>query len=136
MSSRAHSIGSSGWVGGGGGNKHEIYMAAFGGHLFMTYLYRAGGHGPSAPLWIRYWLISCNCLSSVEFSNQDTTMQWRIYIVTFWTCAPLGVQILSFSCNFWENLSKSYVGPLSWGVGAPSSGKSLIRHWCVLFQRH
>ena len=28
------SIGSSGRVGGGGGKKHEIYVAAFGGHLF------------------------------------------------------------------------------------------------------
>ena len=38
------------------------------------------------------------------------------------------VQILSISCNFWENLSKSYVGaPLeSWH---PTSGKSWIRHW-------
>ena len=41
--------------------------------------------------------------------------QWRIYIVKFWTCPP-GVQILSNSCSFWENLAKLYVGtPLgSW----------------------
>ena len=33
-----------GWGGGGGGcKKHEIYGAAFGGHLFMTYFYKAGG---------------------------------------------------------------------------------------------
>ena len=25
---------------------------------------------------------------------------------------PLGVQILSISCSFWENLAKSYVGAL------------------------
>ena len=32
----------------GGGEKHEIYAAAFGGHLFMTYFYRARG-GPWPP---------------------------------------------------------------------------------------
>ena len=25
-------------------------------------------------------------------------------------CAPLGVQILSISCSFWENLANLYVG--------------------------
>ena len=35
-------------------------------------------------------------------------------------------QILSISCSFWENLAKSY-------VGAPSSGKSWIRHWFGLW---
>ena len=34
---------------------------------------------------------------------------WRIYIVKFWMCPP-GAQILSISCNFWENMAKSYVG--------------------------
>ena len=42
---------------------------------------------------------------------------------------PLEVQILSISCSFWENLAKSYVGAPPWRVGAPSSGKSWIRHW-------
>ena len=55
--------------------------------------------------------------------------QWRIYIVKFFTRAPPGVQILSISCSFWENLAKSYVGA-PWRVGAPSSGKSWIRH-CI-----
>ena len=41
---------------------------------------------------------------------------------------PPGVQILSISCSFWEILAKSYVGAPLWGVGAPSSGKSWIRH--------
>ena len=41
---------------------------------------------------------------------------------------PPPVQILSISCSFWENLAKSYVGA-PWRVGAPSSGKSWIRHW-------
>ena len=33
---------------GGRAKKHEIYVAAFGGHFFMTYLYRVGegGYGP------------------------------------------------------------------------------------------
>ena len=35
--------------------------------------------------------------------------------------APLGVQILSISCSFWENLAKSYV-VAPWGVGAPPRG--------------
>ena len=39
----------------GEGEKHEIYEAAFGGHLFMTYFKRPGGGGrggmaPRAPL--------------------------------------------------------------------------------------
>ena len=34
---------------------------------------------------------------------------------------PLGVQILSLSCSFWENLAKSYVGA-PWRVGAPPPG--------------
>ena len=51
-------------------------------------------------------------------------------------CTPVpGVQILSISCSFWENLPKSYVGALSWRVGAPSSGKSWIRH-CQWLQFH
>ena len=41
---------------------------------------------------------------------------------------PAGVQILSISCSFWENLKKSYVGA-PWRVGTPISGKSWIRHW-------
>ena len=53
-------------------------------------------------------------------------IQWRIYIVKFWTRPPPpGVQILSISCSFWENLAKSYVGALPWGVGAPSSGTGI-----------
>ena len=37
---------------------------------------------------------------------------------------PLGTQILSISCSFWENLAKLYVGtpPPPRGVGAPSLG--------------
>ena len=44
---------------------------------------------------------------------------------------PVGVQILSTLCSFWEILAKSYVGaPLpTLGVGAASSGKSWIRYW-------
>ena len=43
-----HSSGSSGRV---GGKKHEIYAAAFDGHLFMTYFHRAEeGVAPLAPL--------------------------------------------------------------------------------------
>ena len=48
---------------------------------------------------------------------------------------PPGVQILSISCSFWENLAKSYVGA-PWRVGAPSSGKSWIRHCLLLKALH
>ena len=47
----------------GGGKKHEIYVAAFGGHFFMTYFYRAGGGAwPPRPLdplliWLKSILI-------------------------------------------------------------------------------
>ena len=41
-----------------GSKKHEIYVAAFGSHLFMTYLYRTGGgHGtPLDPLLV--WCVA------------------------------------------------------------------------------
>ena len=35
---------------------------------------------------------------------------------------PLGVQILSISCSFGENLAKSYVGGLPGGLAPPSRG--------------
>ena len=42
----ASSIGSSSRVG-GGAKKHEIYVAAFGGHLFYDLFVQGwGGHGP------------------------------------------------------------------------------------------
>ena len=36
------------WPGGGGGKKHEIYVAAFGGHLFYDLFVQGlgGGHRP------------------------------------------------------------------------------------------
>ena len=49
-----NSSGSSGWVD-GEAKKHEIYVAAFGGHIcYDLFLQGQGGHGPIAP-WIRYW---------------------------------------------------------------------------------
>ena len=53
------------------------------------------------------------------------TYQWRIYIVKFWTRAPpppRGVQILSISCSFWENLAKSYVGAPPGELAPPPRG--------------
>ena len=49
------SSGSSGRVR-GGAEKHEIYAAAFGGHLFYDLFLqgRGGAMAPSAPPWIRY----------------------------------------------------------------------------------
>ena len=49
-------------------------------------------------------------------------VQWQIYIVKFWMCAPPpGVQILSISCSFWEILAKFYVNA-PWRVGTPTLG--------------
>ena len=41
---------------GGGGKKHEIYVAAFGGHLFYDLFVQGwgGGPGPLGTPWIRY----------------------------------------------------------------------------------
>ena len=53
-------------------------------------------------------------------------VQWRIYIVKFWTRAPPpGVQILSISCSFWEILAKSYVGAPPPGSWRPLLGEIL-----------
>ena len=56
-----NSSGSSGRVR-GGAEKHEIYAAAFGGHLFYDLFSQGqgGGHGPLGPPWIRYCLRSTN----------------------------------------------------------------------------
>ena len=42
------------------------------------------------------------------------------------------------SCGFWEFLAKSYVGapPHPRGVGAPTSGKTWIRHFILLRSIH
>ena len=37
------------WLGRGGTEKHEIYVAVFGGYLFMTNFYKAGGTRPPWP---------------------------------------------------------------------------------------
>ena len=42
--------------------------------------------------------------------------------------APPGVQILLISCSFGKIWQNRMLAP-PWGVGAPSSGKSWIRHW-------
>ena len=51
-----------------------------------------------------------HCQQVLSFINYP--YQWRIYIVKFWTrpSPHPGVQILSISCSFGENLAKSYVG--------------------------
>ena len=49
------------------------------------------------------------------------TKQWWI------PRAPLGVQVLSISCIFWENLANRMLAlPPPWRVGAPTLGKSWI----------
>ena len=39
-----------------GGEKHEIYVTVYGGHLFYDLFLqgRGWGHGSLGPLWIRY----------------------------------------------------------------------------------
>ena len=61
-------------------------------------------------------------------------MQWRIYIVKFWTRAPppWGSKFFQFHAVFgeiWQN--RMLAPPTPRRVGAPSSGKSWIRHWYV-----
>ena len=54
LNGQMDSIGSSGRI--EGGKKHEIYVAAFGGHLFYDLFVQGwrGAMAPSAPPWIRY----------------------------------------------------------------------------------
>ena len=54
--------------------------------------------------------------------KNSNNIQWRIYIVKFWTRPPPGVQILSISCSFWENLAKSYVGAPPGELAPPPRG--------------
>ena len=51
--SDVYSSGSSGRVR-GGGEKHEIYVAAFGGHLFYDFIFTGPGGGDVHP-WIHCW---------------------------------------------------------------------------------
>ena len=57
----------------------------------------------------------------------DSTICYCTYSVAdlhskFWTRIPPGVQILSISCSFWENLAKSYVGGPPWELATPPRG--------------
>ena len=52
-----------------GAEKHEIYAAAFSGHLFYDLFSQGqGGHGPLGPPWIRYCSthIVCERLSAMQ----------------------------------------------------------------------
>ena len=55
--------------------------------------------------------------------------QWWIYIVKFWMCAPIGVQILSISCSFLGKFGKIICWHSLEGW-RPHIGKSWIRH-CI-----
>ena len=54
--------------------------------------------------------------------------QWRIYIVKFWTRAPPGGPNSFNFMQFLGKFGKIVCWRPPWGVGAPSSGKSWIRH--------
>ena len=68
----------------GNAEKHEIYAAEFGGHLFMTYFYRAGGgHGPSPPSRSATDYVRPQCSPSLQelgifsLSSRPVTDCWR-----------------------------------------------------------
>ena len=78
--------------------------------------------------WQTFWTFLVNGINLWVFWLQLTNLlnillQWRIYIVKFWTRAPPpGVQILSISCSFWEILAKSYVGAPPGELAPPPRG--------------
>ena len=99
------SSGSSGRVR-GGAEKHEIYAAAFGGHLFYDLFSqgRGGAMAPSPPPWIRYWYgraphLNSNSLFFMQF-------RWKFYQ---WTSLILRCfYVATIKCTFHTMLS-SYV---------------------------
>ena len=62
-------------------------------------------------------------------SDSIRRTQWRIYIVKFWTRAPPGGPNSFNFMYFLGNFDKIACWRPPWGVGAPTSGKSWIRHW-------
>ena len=56
------------------------------------------------------------------------TVQWRIYLVKFWTRVPHGFQIISIPCSFWGKFGKIICWRPLPRVGAPTSVKSWIRN--------
>ena len=59
--------------------------------------------------------------------------QWQIYIVKFWTRAPPGGPNSFNFMQFLGKFGKIVCWRPPWGVGAPSSGKSWIRH-CIFIK--
>ena len=73
------SSGSSGRVR-GGAEKHEIYAAAFGGHLFITYFHRArGAMDLLPPPPIRYWLWNPVGIQKCTFGGGGISCNWECY---------------------------------------------------------
>ena len=62
-------------------------------------------------------------------------IQWWIYIVKFWTRPPPGPNSFNFM-QFWGKFGKIVCWCPPWRVGAPSSGKSWIRHWHMMYPPH
>ena len=59
------------------------------------------------------------------FAAESIRFVMLIFDATQWRCGPsrpLGVQILSISCSFWENLAKSYVGTPPRELAPPTRG--------------
>ena len=91
--------------GGEGGRceKHEIYVAAFGGHLFYDLFVQGwGGMAPSAPPWIRYWTNSSNYMKVSLF--------WKILECLFHVL----VDLLTFLPVFWAGAYTFYKRSQQW----------------------
>ena len=67
-------------VAGWGGKKHEIYVAAFGSHLFYDLFSQGQGGMAPLPPWICYWSPQHHCRKSTNVS----------LAVTFKTLPPHG----------------------------------------------
>ena len=70
-------------------------------------------------IFVWWWLMHTEIFPEILIGGSRGGREGR-------TPPPLGVQILSISCSFRENLACSRP---PWRVHAPPSGKSWIRHW-------
>ena len=73
-------------------------------------------------------------IAAMVTGNQSSfynSLQWRIYIVKFWTRDSPGSKVFQFHAVFGKIWQNRMLAPPR-RVGAPSSGKSWIRHWLTL----
>ena len=93
---------------------HAVFEKIWQNHMLALPL--GSLHPSSEKSWIRHWSAVADLHSKILDARP-----------------PLGVQILSISCIFWENLAKSYVGAPP-GVGDPPRGnpRSATGQHCCL----